>query len=139
METVNKKDTKKYDDRKIFAAIACLFIGFIFIWNVAAHSAAIYQLKLDPEACTKVRTLGLEVTDNCFVTAPYRPIGVGPGGYIVLPDGNDIQVTPVEEKRTNQGAGWTPSMRLQMWIALAFWVATLVLIVSAFWGKKSSE
>lgn len=31
----------KRDDRKIIAALICLFAGFIFIWNIAAHTADI--------------------------------------------------------------------------------------------------
>lgn len=126
----------KRDDRKIIAALICLFAGFVFIWNIAAHTADIYELRLDAETCQRVRTLGLTPSDSCVITAPFRPLGLVPGGHLVLPDGSDIQIAPVAASRTNQSAEWSASMKAQFWAALLFWVATLALLLSAFRGRK---
>ncbi|CAG0947841.1 hypothetical protein ANRL1_04614 [Anaerolineae bacterium] len=134
-----KEDIKKYDDTKIITAIVCLFIGFLFVWNIAARASAIYELHLDAETCDQVKTLGLVPTDNCIITAPYRPLEIAPGGYLTLPDGNDIQIVPVTANRTNQGVEWSTSMKLQFWVALLFWAATMGLLISAFQGKKESK
>ncbi|HEU0219966.1 MAG TPA: hypothetical protein VFQ98_04070 [Gallionella sp.] len=128
---------KKSDDTKIIAAIICLLIGFLFIWNITAHISDIYELRLDAETCNQVRTLGLEPSDNCVITAPFRPAELGPpAGYLMLPDGSDIQITPVAANQTNRSAEWSVSMKAQFWMALLFWVATLVLLLSAFRDKK---
>ena len=127
---------KKSDDRKIIAAIICLFAGFIFIWNITAHTTDIYELYLDAETCQRVKTLGLEPSDNCVITAPFRPLGLVPGGHLVLPDGSDIQISPTAVNRTNKSAEWSTSMKAQFWVALLFWIATLALLLSAFNDKK---
>lgn len=127
---------KKSDDRKIIAAIVCLFIGFLFIWNITAHTSDIYELRLDAETCDQVKTLGFMPSANCVITAPFRPFGIGPGGYLTLPDGNDIQIAPVAANLTNKSAEWTTSMKAQFWAALLFWAATLALLLSAFRDKK---
>ena len=127
---------KKSDDRKIIAALICLFAGFVFIWNIAAHTVDIYELRLDAEACHRVRTLGLTPSDSCEVTAPFRPLGLVPGGFLILPDGSDIQIAPVAASRTNRSAEWSASMKVQFWVALLFWAATLALLLSAFRGRK---
>lgn len=122
---------KKSDDTKIIAAIVCLFIGFLFIWNIAAHISGIYELRLDAETCNQVKTLGLEPSANCAITAPYRPVG-----YLMLPDGSEIQISPVAASRTNKSAEWSASMKAQFVMALLFWAATMALLLSAF---RSSE
>ena len=127
---------EKYDDKKMIAAIACLFIGFIFIWNVSAHISDYYELRLDAETCNRVKMLGLMPSADCAITAPYRPAGFGPVGYLVLPDGNDIQITPVAANRTNKSVEWSTSMKVQLWVALLFWAATLALLLSAFRNRK---
>lgn len=127
---------KKSDDTKIITAIVCLFVGFLFIWNIAAHVLDIYELRLDTETCNQVKTLGLTPSANCVITAPYQPLGLGSGGYLMLPDGNDIQVVPVAANRTNESTGWSTSMKVQFWVALLFWGATLALLLSAFRDKK---
>jgi len=127
---------KKSDDRKIIAALICLFAGFVFIWNIAAHTVDIYELRLDAEACHRVRTLGLTPSDSCEITAPFRPLGLVPGGYLILPDGSEIQIAPVAASRTNRSTEWSASMKAQFWVALLFWAATLALLLSAFRGRK---
>jgi len=127
---------KKSDDRKIIAALICLFAGFVFIWNIAAHTVDIYELRLDAEACHRVRTLGLTPSDSCEITAPFRPLGLVPGGFLILPDGSDIQIAPVAASRTNRSAEWSASMKAQFWVALLFWAATLALLLSALRGRK---
>lgn len=139
MELSKQGDNVQYDDTKIMTAIVCLFIGFLFMWNVAASASGIYELHLDKETCNQVKALGVIPTDNCVITAPYRPLRVAPGGYMTLPDGSDIQITPVSETRTNQGAAWSTAMKLQFWAAVLFWVGTLGLLISAFKGKKESD
>lgn len=127
---------KNSDDKKIIAALVCLFIGFLFIWNIAAHISDIYELRLDTETCNQVKMLGLTPSANCVITAPYRPLGLGPGGYLILPDGNDIQIVPIAANQTNKSAEWSTSMRVQFWIALLLWGATLALLLSTFRDKK---
>ena len=134
-----KEDIKKYDDTKIITAIVCLFIGFLFVWNIAARASAVYELHLDAETCDQVKTLGLVPADNCVITASYRPFEIAPSGYLTLPNGNDIQIVPVTANRTNQGVEWSTSMKLQFWVALLFWAATMGLLISAFQGKKESK
>ena len=129
---------KKSDDTKIIAAIVCLFIGFIFIWNIAAHITDFYELRLNAETCNQVKTLGLAPSADCAITAPYRPSGLGPVGYLMLPDGSDIQITPIAENRTNRSAAWSVEMKTQFVMALLFWVATLALLLSAFRDKERS-
>ena len=132
-------DLKKYDDTKIITAIVCLFIGFLIVWNISAHVTAIYELHLDTETCNRVKTHGLMPTDNCIITAPYRPLEIALGGYLTLPDGSDIQIVPIAANRTNKSVEWTTSMKLQFWAALLFWAATLGLLISAFQSKKESK
>ena len=127
---------KESDNRKIIAVLICLFAGFIFIWNIAAHTADIYELRLDAETCHRVRTLGLTPSDSCVITAPFRPLGLVPGGHLILPDGSDIQIAPVAASLTNQSAEWSTSMKAQFWVALLFWVAALALLLSAFRDRK---
>ena len=127
---------RKSDNRKIIAALICLFIGFILIWNIAAHTAGIYELYLNTETCQRVKTLGLAPSDSCVITAPFRPFGLVPGGDLVLPDGSDIQIFPTAVNRTNKGAEWSTSMKAQLWVALLFWVATLALLLSVFRSKE---
>ena len=127
----------KSDDTKIIVAIGCLFIGFLFIWNIAAHVSDIYELRLDAETCNQVKTLGLMPSADCVIIAPFQPAGLGPPvGYLTLPDGNDILISPVAANRTNKNAEWSTSMKAQFWVALLFWVATLALLLSAFRDKK---
>ena len=127
----------KSDNTKIFTAMLCLFIGFFFDWNIGAHVADIYELRLDAEACSRVKALGLAPSADCVITAPFRPFGLGPpAGYMTLPDGSDIQISPIAAKQTGRGSGWTNSMKAQLWTALLFWVATLALLFSVFRDKK---
>jgi len=126
---------EKSDDTKIIAAIVCLLIGMFCIWNIAAHITHIYELKLDTETCEQVKTRGLMPSPDCSVAAPFRP-GLGAVGYLMLPDGNHIQIIPVTAKQTNRSADWTASMKAQFWITLLFWVASLVLLLSAFRGRE---
>lgn len=127
---------KKNDDTKIIAAITCLLIGLFFIWNIAAHITDIYELQLDAETCNQMKTLGLVPTANCVVTAPYRTAGFGAIGYMMLPGGNFIQVSPVAVNRTNKSAAWSTSMKVQFWVAMLLWAATLALLLSVFRDKK---
>lgn len=127
---------KKSDDTKIIAAITSMLIGLFFIWNIAAHITDIYELRLDAETCEKVRTLGVVPTANCVFTAPYRTAGLGPVGYMMMPDGNYIQVSPLAVNRTNKSAEWTTSMKAQFWVAMVLWAATLALLLSAFRDKE---
>ena len=127
----------KRDDTKIFTAIVCLFIGFFFIWNIGAHVADIYELRLDAETCSRVKELGLSPSTDCVITAPFRPFGLGPPtGYLTLPDGSDIQISPIAAKQTGRGAELTASMKAQFWTTLLFWVASLMLLFSVFRDKK---
>ncbi len=128
---------KKSDDTKIIAAIVCLFIGFLFIWNIAAHISNVYELRLDAETCNRVKTLGLMPSADCSVTAPFRQAGAGiPVGFLTLPDGSEIQISPVAANRTNRSAEWSTSMKVQFLMALLFWVATLALLLSAFRNRE---
>jgi len=127
---------KKSDDTKIIAAITCLLIGLFFIWNVAVHITDIYELHLDTETCNQVKTLGLAPTANCVVTAPYRTAGFGAVGYMMVPEGNFIQISPVAVNRTNKSAAWSTSMKVQFWVAMLLWAATLALLFSAFRSKE---
>lgn len=129
-------ELRKNDAPRIIAALICLFIGFLFAWNIAAHTADIYELRLDAETCQRVRTLGLTPSDSCAITAPFQPLGLVPGGYLVLPDGSDIQIAPIAAKQTGQSAEWSASMKVQLWIVLLFWVATLALLLGVFRGRK---
>ena len=127
---------EKHHDSKIRAALVCLFIGFLFVWNISAHFSDYYELRLDAETCNRVKTLGLMPSADCTITAPYRPVGLGPVGYLILPDGNDIQITPVAANQTNKAVEWSTSMKVQLWVALLFWAATLALLLNAFRNKK---
>jgi hypothetical protein len=126
---------KKSDDRKIIAAIVCLLIGMFFIWNIAAHITDVYDLKLDAETCEQVKTRGMVPTADCVVAAPFRP-GLGANGYLMLPDGSHIQVSPIMATQTNRSAEWSTSMKVQFWIAMLFWAATLALLLNAFREKE---
>ena len=127
---------KKSDDRKIVAAIVCLLIGLFLVWNIAAHITDIYELHLDKDTCDLVKTSGLVPSADCVISAPYRTAGLGPVGYMELPGGNYIQISPIAANRTNKSAEWSTSMKVQFWIAMLLWVATLALLLSAFRDKK---
>lgn len=127
---------KKSDDRKIVAAIACLLIGLFLIWNISAHITDIYELRLDNDACNLVKTMGLSPSADCVVSAPYRTAGLGPVGYMELPGGGYIQVSPIAATRTNRSSDWSASMKAQFWLAMLLWAATLVLLLSALRGKE---
>lgn len=127
---------KKSNDKKIIAAIVCLFIGFLFIWNIAAHIFDIYELRLDAETCSQVKKLGLAPSASCVITAPFQPLGIGPVGYLMLLGGDDVQIAPVAANRANRSMEWSTSMKVQFWGALLLWVATLALLLSAFRDKK---
>ncbi len=127
---------KKSDGTKIITALVCLFVGFLFIFNIAAHISDIYELHLDTETCNQVKTLGLAPSASCVITVPYQPFGLGPGGYLVLPGGNDIQIVPIAANQTNKSAEWSTSMKVQFWAALLLWGATLALLLSTFRDKK---
>ena len=127
---------KKSDDVKIITAIACLFIGFFFIWNITAHISHIYELHLDAETCDRVKTLGMMPSPDCTITAPFQPLGLSPLGFLTLPGGNDIQVAPVAASQLNQRVEWSTSMEVKFWAALLFWAASLGLLVSVFRDKK---
>lgn len=121
------------DDKKIFAALASLFIGFLFIWNIAAHISDIYELRLDAETCSRVSTLGLAPSADCSVTAPFRQAGAGiPVGFLVLPDGSEMQISPLAARETGRSAEWSPAMKTQLVMAFLFWGATLVLLLSVY-------
>lgn len=122
----------KRDNVKIIAAMACLLAGFVFMWNIAAHTSHIYELRLDTATCTQVKTLGLAPSANCVVAAPYQPLVIAPGGFLTLPDGNDIQIVPVVANQTNRSVAWSASMKIQLWIALLFWLATMGLLLSVY-------
>jgi hypothetical protein len=127
---------KKSDDMKMIGAIVCLFAGFLFVWNIAAHIIDIYELRLDAETCNQVKTYGLVPSADCVITAPFRPHAFEPVGYLTLPDGNEVKIAAVAADRTNRSAEWTTWMKAQFWVALLFWGATLVLLISAFRDKK---
>lgn len=121
------------DDKKIFAALTCLFIGFLFIWNIAAQIADIYELRLDAETCSRVSALGLAPSADCSVTAPFRQAGAGiPVGFLVLPDGSEMQISPLAARETGRSAEWSPAMKTQLVMAFLFWGATLVLLLSVY-------
>ena len=125
------------DDTKIIAAIACLFTGFLFIWNIAAHISDIYELRLDVETCNRVKTLGLEPSADCVITAPFRQTGVGiPVGFLTLPDGSEIQISPAAANRTSRSVEWSSSMKTQFVMALLFWGATFALLLGAFRNRE---
>jgi len=125
----------KSDDTKIIAAIGCLLTGMFLIWNIATRITDIYELKLDAETCNQVKTRGLMPSADCVVAAPFRP-GLGASGYLELPDGNYIQISPVAANQTNQSAEWSASMKTQFWAALLFWAVTMALLLSAFRDKE---
>lgn len=124
---------KESDNSKIIAALACLFIGFLFVWNIAAQIADIYELRLDAEACSRVSALGLTPTADCSVTAPFRQAGAGiPVGFLVLPDGSEIQISPLAASRTGGSAEWSAAMKTQLVMALLFWCVTFVLLLGVY-------
>lgn len=127
---------EKHDDSKIIAALVCLFIGFFFVWNISAHILDYYELRLDAETCNRVRTLGLTPSNDCVVAAPYRTAELSPIGYLTLPDGNDIQITPVAASRINKSVEWSISMKVQLLFAFLFWAASLALLLNAFRNRK---
>lgn len=128
----------KDDDTKIIAALVCLFIGFLFIWNIAAHISDIYELRLDAETCNRVKMSGLAPSAaDCVFTAPFRQAGLGtPVGFLMMPDGSEIQVSPLAASQTGRSAEWSPSMKTQLVMALLFWAATLALLLSAFRNRE---
>lgn len=125
----------KSDDRKIIAAITCLLIGLLLIWNISAHITDIYELYLDNDTCNLVKTMGLSPSADCVVSAPYRTAGLGPVGYMELPDGSHIQISPIAANRTNKSSDWSTSMKAQFWFAMLLWAATLALLLSALRSK----
>lgn len=128
---------KKSDDRKIIAAIVCLLMGLFLVWNISAHITDIYELQLDKDTCNLVKTVGVVVSADCVVTAPYRTAaGLGPVGYMALPGGSYIQISPIAANRTNKSADWSTSMKVQFGFAMLLWVATLALLLSALRDKK---
>lgn len=126
------------DDTKIIAALVCLFIGFLFVWNITAHISDIYELRLDAETCNRVKTLGLAPsTADCVFTAPFRQIGVGqPVGFLVLPDGSEMQISPLAASQTGRSAEWSPEMKTQLVMTFLFWGVTLALLVSVFRSRE---
>ena len=126
---------KKSDDMKIIAALVCLFVGMFLVWNIAARITDIYELKLDAGTCEQVKTRGLVPNADCIVTAPFR-LGLGATGYLLLPDGQHIQISPLAVNQTSKSAEWTTSMRVQFWIAMIFWAATLAILLGAFFRKR---
>lgn len=127
----------KSDDKKIIAALVCLFIGFAFIWNIAAHTVDIYELRLDAETCNRVKLLGMEPSRDCVITAPFRQGGPGiPIGLLTLPDGGEMEISPVAANRTNRSVEWSAEMKTQLVMALLFWAATLALLFSALRNKE---
>ena len=128
---------KKSDDTKIMAALTCLFIGFLFIWNIAAHISDIYELRLDTDTCNRVSTLGLTPSADCSITAPFRQVGAGiPVGFLMLPDGSEIQISPITANQTGRSAEWSVSMKTQFVMALLFWIATFVLLLGVFRNRE---
>lgn len=129
--------SQKNDDTKIIAVIVYLFIGFLSIWNIAAHISDIYELRLDAETCNRVKMLGLAPPANCVITVPFCQAGVGiPVGFLALPDGSEIQISPVAANRTNKSAEWSSSMKTQFVMALLFWGATVALLLIAFCNRE---
>lgn len=126
----------KSDDTKIVAAIACLLIGLFLMWNIAAHITDIYELHLDKDACELAKASGLTPSSDCVFSVPYRTAGLGPVGYMELPGGSYIQVSPISANRTGKSAKWSTSMKAQFWFAMSLWVGTLALLLSAFRDKK---
>ena len=128
---------KKSDDAKIIIALICLLIGFLFIWSITAQMTDIYELRLDAETCYRVKERGLVPSSaECVFTAPFRQAGPGiPIGFVVLPDGNEIQVTPLAASQTGRSMEWSASMKTQLIMALLFWAATLALLFSALRDK----
>lgn len=126
------------DNTKIIAALICLFIGFFFIWSIAAQITDIYELRLDAETCYRVKERGLVPSSaECVFTAPFRQAGPGiPMGFVVLPDGSEIQVSPLAASQTGRSMEWSPSMKTQLVMALLFWVATLALLISVFRSRE---
>lgn len=128
---------EKNNDTKIIAALVCLFIGFAFIWNIAAHTAAIYELRLDAKTCEQVRGMGLMPSAECVITAPFYPPVMGqPFGTLVLPDGSDMAVVPLMVNQTNRSMEWSMSMKMQFVVAVMFWVGTIVLLMGAFRDRE---
>lgn len=125
------------DDTKIITALICLFIGFMLVWNITAHVSDTYELQLDAGTCNRVKTLGLAVPADCIVNAPFRQVGPAtPAGILVLPDGSEIQISPLAAKQINGSIEWPTPMKVQFGVALLFWVATLVLLLGVFRGSK---
>ena len=128
--------SEKNSDRKMIATIVCFFIGFFLVWNISAHVSDFYELRLNAETCERAKALGLRPSADCVITAPYRPIGLGSVGYLVLPDGSDMPIEPLASSRANKSMEWSVLMKVQLGVALLFWVATLVLLLSAFRSRK---
>jgi hypothetical protein len=134
---------KESDDNKIIAALICLFTGFMFVWNITAQISDIYELRLDAETCSRVNLLGLETlpvnppgldaSEDCRVTAPFRQAGIGvPAGFLVLPDGSEMQISPLDARQTTGSAEWSAAMKTQLVMAMLFWAATLALLFSVY-------
>jgi len=128
-------------DTKMFAAVACMVIGFLFAWNITTQIAPIHELRLDAETCYRVKSLGLSPSSaECVFTAPFRQVGVGQAvGFLMLPDGSEMQVSPLAAEQKGGSAEWSASMKTQLVMALLFWVATFVLLFSAFRDREDSS
>lgn len=126
------------DDTKIIAALVCLFIGFLFVWNITAHITDIYELRLDAETCNRVKMTGLAPSvADCVFTAPFRQVGIGqPVGFLVLPDGSEMQISPLAASQTGRSAEWSPAMKTQLVMTFLFWGITLALLVSVFRNRE---
>lgn len=126
------------DDTKIIAALVCLFIGFLFVWNITAHITDIYELRLDAETCNRVKMTGLAPSAaDCVFTAPFLQVGIGqPVGFLVLPDGSEMQISPLAASQTGRSAEWSPAMKTQLVMTFLFWGITLALLVSVFRNRE---
>jgi len=129
---------KKGDDTKMFAAVACMVIGFLFVWNITAHISPIHEIRLDQETCYRVKALGVTPSSaDCVFTVPFRQVVIGQAvGFLMLPDGSEMQVSPLAATRTRGSAEWSAAMKTQLVMAFLFWVATFVLLFSAFRDRE---
>lgn len=126
------------DDTKILAAIACTVVGFFLVANITAQVSHIHEISLDTETCYRAKAAGLTPsTEGCVFTVPFRQVGVGQAvGFLKLPDGGEMQVSPLAATMTGGRAKWTAEMKAQLIMAFLFWVATFVLLFSAFRDKE---
>ncbi len=128
----------KNGDAKMYAAVACMVIGFLFTWNITAQISPIHEIRLDQETCYRVRVLGLSPSSaDCVFTVPFRQVGIGQAvGFLTLPDGSEMQVSPLSATRTGGGAEWSAAMKTQLIMAFLFWIATFVLLFGAFRDRE---